>query len=62
VMNFGGVQGQALIDAPKTFDNIKKKLGDNIVVFNDAKALGDLIGKLIPQADINIANNAGRTQ
>jgi hypothetical protein len=62
VMNFGGVQGQALIDAPKTFANIKKKLGDQIVEFNDAKALGDLIGKLIPQADINIANNAGRTQ
>lgn len=60
VLSFGGVQGQALLDVAATFANIKAKLGDEIVMFNDATKLGEMVSKLIPQADINIANNAGR--
>lgn len=62
VQTFGGLQAQALLNAPDTFANIKKKLGDEIVVFNDATKISELLTKLIPQGDINIANNPGRTQ
>jgi len=63
VQTFGGLQAQALLNAPETFAKIKKKLGDEIVVFNDAAQLKELLEKLIPQGDINVATNtAGRTQ
>jgi hypothetical protein len=59
MLQFGGLQAQALLDAPTTFKNIKAKLGDEIVVFNDAGKLKELLEKFIPQGDLNVANNAG---
>jgi hypothetical protein len=56
MMGYGGVQGQAMLNGPLTFKNIKEKLGDKIVVFNDEKQLAELLAKIIPQADINLGN------
>lgn len=60
MLNFGGLQAQALLDSPRTFKNIKEKLGDKIVMFNDMAKVTELLGKFIPQGDLNVANNAGR--
>ena len=57
VMAFGGVQGQALLKAPETFKNIKAKLGDEIVVFNDMARVLQLMAQLVPQTDLNIGNS-----
>lgn len=56
VLAFGGVQGQVLVDVNKTFENIKDKLGDKIVVFNTPEKLQALLQQVLPQAQVNVNN------
>jgi hypothetical protein len=56
MMAYGGVQGQAMLNGPETFKNIKEKLGDKIVVFNDLKVMADLLAKILPQANVNVGS------
>jgi hypothetical protein len=56
IQTLGGVQGQALPDVAKTFENIKEKLGDKLVVFHDPEAMAAMVQQLIPQTNVNTTN------
>jgi hypothetical protein len=53
---FGGIQFQAALNTMATLDNLQRKLGDSLVVWNTEEEAQKMMMLLAPQADLNIGN------